>query len=66
MVVIGERYFDSPCMKNFEPRIRELEEEGVLIYKKKEVYPEYITCCYTETDGVVMVIEKPLLLKHDD
>ena len=58
MIVTGESYVADPHMSNFEPRMAELEKEGILIRQKREIWPLYSVGKDGEQKGIVYVLEK--------
>ena len=59
MILTGEGYLSYPSMQNFEPRIKELEKQGTLIYAKREILPNYITHENEPMNGLLVVMQKP-------
>jgi len=59
MTITGEGYLKDPQMSNFEPRMAELEKEGILIRRKREILPFYSADENGPMNGMIFVLEKP-------
>ena len=59
MIICGEGFLSHPYLANFEPRIAELEKEGLLIHRKREIFPGYIRTENGTVRGLILILEKP-------